>query len=78
MAEGSNTIYGFEAVPRDPEKLLKDGTAESPYVPIDAMATPDTKLAQAVEEYVRKELSHETYNHSMRVYFYGYQVSKEN
>jgi cyanamide hydratase len=63
--------YGFDAVPRSQEKLLKDYKKESPYIPANEIAKPDTNVVRAVEDYVKKELSPETYNHSVRVYYYG-------
>ena len=63
--------YGFAAVPRSQEKLLQGHHKESPYISADDIAVPNTKVVQAVEEYVKKELSPETYRHSVRVYYYG-------
>jgi cyanamide hydratase len=65
------TEYGFTAVPRSQTKLLAGHKKDSPYIPIDDIAVPDTKVARAVNEYVKQELTPETYNHSVRVYFYG-------
>ena len=65
------TEYGFDPVPRSQEKLLKGHNKESPYISPDEIQMPDTKVVKVVEEYVRKELSRETYNHSVRVYYYG-------
>ena len=63
--------YGFNPLPRSQEKLLKGHRKDSPYVPIGDIAVPDTMVVRAIDEYVKKELSRETYNHSVRVYFYG-------
>lgn len=65
------TEYGFDPVPRSQEKLLKGHNKESPYISPDDIEIPNTKVVKAVEEYVQKELSRETYNHSVRVYYYG-------
>ena len=62
---------GFNALPRDPEVILKGHNKASPYIPMSEIAVPDTKVVRAVDEYVKKELSQETYNHSVRVYYYG-------
>ena len=32
---------------------------------------PDTALAKSIMEYARRELPEQTFNHSMRVYYYG-------
>ena len=63
--------YGFNPLPRSQEKLLKGHRKDSPYISIDEITIPDTKVVRAVDEYVKKELNQETYNHSVRVYFYG-------
>ena len=63
--------YGFDAVPRSQTQLLKGHNKESPYIAASEIVVPDTKVVRAVEEYVKKELSPETYNHSIRVYYYG-------
>ena len=65
------TDHGFGAVPRNPTKVLEGHTKESPYVPVSEIIIPDTPVARAVNEYVQRELSPRTYNHSMRVYYYG-------
>ncbi len=65
------TQYGFNPLPRSQENLLKGHKKDSPYISIDEIAVPDTKVVRAVDEYVKKELSRGTYNHSVRVYFYG-------
>ena len=67
------TEFGFTAVVRDPEKLLPRYQKDSPYIPLSGIELPATQVVKVVEEYVRKELSPETYNHSVRVYYYGKQ-----
>jgi hypothetical protein len=63
---------GFNPVPRSQAKILKGHQKESPYVPIADISIPNTPVVRAVDKYVKAELSPETYNHSVRVYFYGY------
>jgi cyanamide hydratase len=65
------TEYGFDAVPRSTDRLLKGNKKNSPYIPASDISVPDTTVVRAVEEYVKNELSPETYNHSVRVYYYG-------
>jgi cyanamide hydratase len=65
------TEFGFDPVVRSPEKLLERYHKESPYIPVDEIQVPTTPLAVAVEAYVREQLSPQTYNHSVRVYYYG-------
>lgn len=63
--------YGFNPLPRSQEKLLRGHRKDSPYISLEDIPVPDTKIVRAVDEYVKKELSLETYNHSVRVYYYG-------
>ena len=38
---------------------------------VDNIPLPATPLANAVLDYAKQELREETFNHSMRVYYYG-------
>lgn len=71
--------YGFAALPRDPAVILKGkrNNAEPQPMSIDQVKIPDTPLAIAVRDYVKAELREETYNHSMRVYYYGMAMAKQ-
>ncbi|KAI4174115.1 MAG: hypothetical protein LQ346_008287 [Caloplaca aetnensis] len=69
----ANGNYGWAAQPRDVSVLLegrKNNKAPQPQH-VSSIQLPDTALAKSVLEYARKELSTETFNHSMRVYYYG-------
>lgn len=65
--------YGWAAKPRDVSELLHGQKANR--VPelqaVGSTNLPDTPLVKAVMEYAKKELNTETFNHSMRVYYYG-------
>jgi cyanamide hydratase len=63
--------FGFTAVVRSQKKLLDGHKKESPYIDIEEFPVPDTAVVQAVEEYVKTELSPETYRHSVRAFYYG-------
>jgi len=65
--------YGWTAMPRKVETLLSTRTnVKSPApVSVNDIVLPDSPLAQAVHKYAKKELAPETFNHSMRVYYYG-------
>ncbi|KAI4194650.1 MAG: hypothetical protein LQ348_002598 [Seirophora lacunosa] len=71
----SNAIdmYGWAAQPRDVSVLLdgKNNNNEPKPQTVAGTSLPDTPLAVAVLEYARKQLPIETFNHSMRVYYYG-------
>jgi len=65
--------YGWTAMPRDVETLLATRTDVKPPAPVrvNDISLPDSPLAKAMHEYAKKELAPETFNHSMRVYYYG-------
>ena len=71
--------YGFSALPRDPSVILKGkkNNTEPRPTSIDDVKIPDTPLAKEVQDYVKGELREETYNHSMRVYYYGMAMAKQ-
>lgn len=65
--------YGWAAQPRDVSVLLggkKNNKAPEPQT-VANTKLPDTPLARSILEYAREELTTETFNHSMRVYYYG-------
>ncbi|TVY83375.1 Cyanamide hydratase [Lachnellula suecica] len=78
MSESPNpaiAAYGWQAVPRDIETLISKSAAPASGSanPIQAssISLPSSALAQKVREHAEKELAPETFNHSMRVYYYG-------
>ena len=66
-------IHGWTAQPRSFSTFLGDTNALPAPEPqrVADMALPSSALANAVLEYARRELREETFNHSMRVYYYG-------
>ena len=73
MSPSTLETHGWTARPRDFSAFLgnsKDLPAPEPQT-VDRMPLPTTPLARAVLEYAKKELREETFNHSMRVYYYG-------
>lgn len=65
--------YGWTALPRDPEIILngKKNINDPKPQTVNSINLPSTPLAKAVLEFARNELSEQTFNHSMRVYYYG-------
>ena len=65
--------HGFTAVPRDINKIL-NGTGKlhdpSPLLTKD-IPFPSSPLVLEVQKYAKANLNEQTYNHSMRVYYYG-------
>jgi cyanamide hydratase len=74
------TAYGWTALPRKVETLLATRKDVKPPAPVHVkdIAIPDSPRAQAVHEYAKQELPLETFNHSMRVYYYGIAIAKHN
>ena len=65
--------HGWTAVPRSLNKLVagaKDAQHSSP-IKVEDIPIPDTPLAQTVMQYAKQHLPEQTFNHSMRVYYYG-------
>ncbi len=73
--------YGWTAVPRKVQTLLEQSLAFSgPAKPISvsSIKIPDSPLANAIHKYAKEELAVETYNHSMRTFYYGILLSSPN
>jgi hypothetical protein len=73
MSNATVEKYGWTAVPRKVDALLQQSEAAGPAKPlsVSSIKLPDSPLVKAVHEYAKKELAIETFNHSMRVYYYG-------
>ncbi|KAH6678427.1 cyanamide hydratase family HD domain-containing protein [Halenospora varia] len=66
--------YGWTPVPRDLSILLKEqsqASGNAPTVTVSSIPLPSSELATKLHEYAKKELALQTFNHSMRVYYYG-------
>lgn len=65
--------HGFTAVPRSLEKLIADQSTKATPTPVsvDEIDLPDSPLAARIQAYAKDNLPRQTYNHSMRVYYYG-------
>ncbi|KAL8871293.1 MAG: hypothetical protein Q9198_007448 [Flavoplaca austrocitrina] len=65
--------YGWEAKPRDSSELLggKKNVKEPEPQIVASIELPDSTLAKSVLKYAQTELSTPTFNHSMRVFYYG-------
>lgn len=73
MSQSTLETHGWTAQPRDFSAFLGDKKDLPPPEPqtVDRIPLPTTPLARAVLDYAKKELREETFNHSMRVYYYG-------
>ncbi|KAK3051615.1 hypothetical protein LTR09_007270 [Extremus antarcticus] len=75
-----NTKYGWNAVHRSLDKLVAGRTNSQPSKPVkvDDIPFPDDELAQQVMKYAKEKLPAETFNHSMRVYYYGQAIATQH
>lgn len=71
----SDTIeqFGFTAVPRSLDKLIATHSTKATSTPVsvDDIDLPTTPLVASITALVKEKLPRQTYNHSMRVYYYG-------
>lgn len=65
--------YGWTAVPHKVSALLQQSEAKgaAPAIAVSSIPLPSSPLSKAVHEYAQRELPIETFNHSMRVFYYG-------
>jgi hypothetical protein len=64
--------YGWTAFPRSFDAMLSNvRTSDTSSVDINSVNVPNSDLARKVQEYAKKNLPEQVYNHSMRVYYYG-------
>ncbi|KAK7912017.1 MFS transporter [Apiospora marii] len=71
--------HGWTAVPRDADAIFGDRPflhEPAPVLVEDIPFPSDDPLVAKVQEYVRRELPEPTFNHSMRVYSFGYCILK--
>ncbi|OBT38954.1 hypothetical protein VE00_10896, partial [Pseudogymnoascus sp. WSF 3629] len=64
--------YGFTALPRPMDTLLAARQDPQPPTPLTTadIPLPSSPLVDAVLDYAKRELPIETFNHSMRVFYY--------
>jgi len=65
--------HGWTAVPRSRDKLLDSigNPKSSKPMKIEDIPLPDSPLVQSVLKYAKENLTKQTFNHSMRVFYYG-------
>jgi hypothetical protein len=73
---GTIKKFGWTAVPHAQSELLKDVSPWDPanYTVAD-IKVPDSEVAKKAVQYAKKHLPEQTFNHSMRVYYYGQHYS---
>jgi len=68
---------GWTAVPRSQTKVVATLTDPTPAsIVVDDIKIPDSEVARKTYEYAKKELPAKTFNHSMRVFYYGAAIVK--
>ena len=65
--------YGWTAVPLKVLALLEQSQASgpAPAVSVSSIPLPSSLLSKAVHKHAQRELPIETFNHSLRVFYYG-------
>ena len=65
--------HGWTAVPRSLQKLVTSRKNPKPSTPmtVDEISVPEGELVQHVLNYAKDNLPPETFNHSMRVFYFG-------
>lgn len=65
--------YGWTAEPRDRVLVLNSrAEVKDPQkLLVQNIVLPETTLIKSITEYAKRQLPEQTFNHSMRVYYYG-------
>lgn len=85
MAEATTTSqddvrknYGWQQVPLSHKKLLQGQETTTKPMRIEDVHEPQSDIASLVRDYAKQHLPRQTYNHSMRVYYFGYAIIKQH
>ncbi|RJE21529.1 Cyanamide hydratase [Aspergillus sclerotialis] len=72
--------YGWTAVSCDPKQRANTKPSTKPSVPqlVKDVPFPSTAVALAAIEYAKAELPTPTFNHSMRVFYYGLAIARQH
>ena len=76
MSDGNKnaelSTNGWTAVPRSFTKSLADvDKNKQAELSVSDASPPSTDIAKNVQEYAKQQLPEKTFNHSMRVWYYG-------
>jgi len=75
----SDPTYGWAAVPRSQKDLLSSvNWNDTKPFKVEALAVPNSALAKQVYDYAKAKLPEKTFNHSMRVYYYGLSIVQQH
>ncbi|KAF2739007.1 cyanamide hydratase [Polyplosphaeria fusca] len=71
------SAHGWTAVPRSQSRFLADVDKNRPAkFSVDDIELPDSDVVRKTHAYAKKELPERTFNHSMRVYYYGAAIAR--
>lgn len=72
--------HGFEPVLRDVEKVISklNVSSTTTVYSVSSLPIPSSPLAKSVQSFAKAQLTPETYNHSMRVFYIGTAVLLEH
>lgn len=72
------SAYGFTPVVSSAAALLATDppATPAPFIAVAEVLTPATPLAQRINEYAKSHLPEPTYNHSLRVYYFGLAIKR--
>lgn len=77
MSSGEFAANGWTAVARSQAKIVEElkskrgGNLKPASIRVEDVNVPDSDVAKKVHEYAKRELPTKTFNHSMRVWYYG-------
>jgi cyanamide hydratase len=79
IGNDGHSANGWAAVPRDFAKSLADvDKNEHAEMTIRDANPPSTNIAKRTHEFAKEQLPEKTFNHSMRVWYYGKQSSRNH
>ncbi|KAK3068224.1 hypothetical protein LTR53_014380 [Teratosphaeriaceae sp. CCFEE 6253] len=72
--------HGWTAVSRSLENLMASREEKRPSQPVsvEEIPLPNTPIVKSVMQYAQDRLPAETFNHSMRVYYYGQAITRQH
>jgi len=81
MSDNTNkselAAHGWASVPRAQFRILSDVNKSSPAkLSVEDIAIPDSAVAKKTQNYAKEKLPEQTFNHSMRVFYYGSAIVK--
>ncbi|KUL91228.1 hypothetical protein ZTR_01706 [Talaromyces verruculosus] len=80
MSSNPITEYGLTAVPASTTQILSDPTTKPssppPAFTLSSFPIPSTALAKRIQAYAKTHLPEPTYNHSLRVYYFGQAIRR--